>query len=341
LITISIGCPVVLNPFSLTTKDRIRDAAGSLSEPVTVIFACPANPPNSIPSVIFELVLGLGLLTGFWLYLRKRPSEEKPAILSILLLFCSLLLTNFIFMISHEGGHALAVLILGRTVDAFYIHPFAFMGFVKPFIDSVLLHALGYITSLLVSFVFLRVFWKQRSVTKLPFVMLFPVGAMQGLQMLILNGDTANILRLTGVPAIGFIGLGLVLVCSGLLLLLALFPLLGLALGDRKSLLVVPAAFSLHSTLGWLIAHLFVPGSSVDLRYLEGANIIESANTLVIVLPILGGLFAVIYVTLFCKIYPKLPVWLHTETVSLTWKDLRIPAVLAVISMVIGLIIIT
>ena len=343
LITISIGCRVALNPYSYTTEDRIRDAAGNLSEPATVIFACPANPPNSIPSVIFELVLGVGLLTGFWLSFRKRPAEGKPAILSILLLFCSLFPMGFMFSILHEGGHALANLILGKPVWSFYVHPFTFSAFVRPFIDNLLLHAMGYITNLLVSFVIFCLFWKRRSVATLPFVMLFPFGAIgQGLLMLLLNGDTANILRLTGLPAFVFIGLGLVLVFSGLLLFLALFPLLGLAPGDRKSLLIVPAAFFLQSISGWLISHLFVPGSSFALHYFsEGIEIIESANTLAIVLPTLSGLFAVIYVTLFRKINPRLPVWLQTETASLTWKDLRIPAVIAVICVIVGLIIIT
>jgi hypothetical protein len=341
LVTSTIGCSVVLSPYSLTVEDRIRDAAGNLSEPVTVIFACPANPPNSLPSVISALVFGLGLLAGFWLYFRKRPSEKKPAILSILLLFCSLIPLQFLGSILHEGGHAVGNLLLGRPVWNFYVHPFTFSGFVRPITDNVWVHAAGYITILPVSFVIFCLLWKRRSVTNLPFVMLFPLDAIiHGLLMLILSGDIANILRLTGFPAIVFIGLGFVLVYSGIFLLLALFPLLGLNPGDRKPLLIVPAAFFLQGISGWLVAHLFVPGSSFDLRYLDGADIIESANNLAILLPILGGLFAVLYVTLFRKIYPRLPAWLQTETVSLTWKDLRLPALLAVISVILGLIVI-
>jgi len=69
--------------------------------------------------------------------------------------------------------------------------------------------------------------------------------------------------------------------------------------------------------------------------------IINSANNVAIFLPIVGVLLAVLYVTLFRKIYPRLPAWLRTETVNLTWKGLRLPALLAVISVILGLIVIT
>jgi hypothetical protein len=48
-----------------------------------------------------------------------------------------------------------------------------------------------------------------------------------------------------------------------------------------------------------------------------------------------------LYVTLFRWVYPRLPAWLRTETVTLTWKDLRLPALLAAVSVILGLIIIT
>jgi len=40
-------------------------------------------------------------------------------------------------------------------------------------------------------------------------------------------------------------------------------------------------------------------------------------------------------------VYPKLPAWLRTEAIHLTWKDLRLPALLAAVSVILGLIIIT
>jgi len=344
LVTSSVGCPLTLYSFSLAIETRIRDAAGNLSEPVIVNFACPANPPNSMSSLIFELVLGLGLLTGFWLSFRKRPSEGRAAILSILLLFCSWIVQDFLGSIFHEGGHLLATLSEGGTVWTYFVHPFTFRGFVRPVpdMDSAWRFASSYITSILVSLAIFLLFWKRRSVSNLPFVMVFPWAAIiQGLEMLNRSGDTYDIMRITGLPAVLFIGLGFVLVCSGIFFPHSLFPLLGLTPKDGKSLLVVLTVFSLQSTFGMLVANSFVPGSPADIRYMEGGVIIASANNVAIFLPILGVLFAVIYLTLFRKIYPKLPAWLRTETVQLTWRDLRLPALLAVVSVVIGLIVIT
>ncbi len=48
-----------------------------------------------------------------------------------------------------------------------------------------------------------------------------------------------------------------------------------------------------------------------------------------------------LYVTLCRRVYPRLPAWLRTETVALTWKDLRLPALLAVICVILGILIIT
>lgn len=50
-----------------------------------------------------------------------------------------------------------------------------------------------------------------------------------------------------------------------------------------------------------------------------------------------GVVLAGVYVTVSRWAYPRLPDWLHTETVALTWKDLRLPALLAVISVGLGL----
>ncbi|NTU56357.1 MAG: hypothetical protein HGA79_08925 [Anaerolineales bacterium] len=335
-----LRCSSTLIPYSLTIEDRIRDAAGNLSEPVTVTFACPTNPPNSLPFVIAAFIIGLGLLAGLWLSLRKHPSERTPSILSVLLLVCTLFPMYFLGAILHEGGHALANLLIHGMNKTLYIHPFTFAGFARPFTDNAWFHAAGYITSLLVSSVIFALLWKRRSIANLSFVMTFPFWAFgQGLLILLLNGDTANILRLTGLPAILFIVLGFAMLCLGLLFLLALFPLLGLAPTNKKSLLIVPTAFFFHSALSMLIAHTLVPGSSIDRQYLLGAETLNSANTMVIVMPILGALFAALYLTLFHKI--KLPAWVQTETVNITWNDLRLPAMLTVISLALGLIIIT
>ena len=76
-----------------------------------------------------------------------------------------------------RAGHALANLIQGETVWSFYVHPFTFMGFVRPVVDTRLeVPALGYIISILVSVVMFFLLWKRRSVSNLPFVYALSVG---------------------------------------------------------------------------------------------------------------------------------------------------------------------
>ena len=339
MVASAMRCPPTLRSFSLTIEDRIRDAAGNLSEPITVIFACPANPPNNLPYVIVALVIGAGLLVGLWLYFRKHPAERTQSMLSILLLLCALLLIYFMGSIFHESGHALTGLIVAGIFKTLYVHPFTFSGFSRPLIDNAWFHAGGYGIVLLASFVISSRLWKRRSIANLPFVMLFPFEAFSsGILILLLNGDIANVMRLTGLPAILFVVLGLALFCLGLLSFLALFPLLGLNPADKKSLLTVPTAFYLHGAISMFIAYTFVPGSRIDNQYLLGMEILQSANTLVILLPIIGALLAVFYVTLFHRI--KLPAWLQTETATLTWSDLRFPIVLTAISVSLGLLIV-
>jgi hypothetical protein len=71
-----------------------------------------------------------------------------------------------------------------------------------------------------------------------------------------------------------------------------------------------------------------------------GRDIIFSASSFVFTM-IIGIILAVLYVTLFRRLYPRLPAWLRTETVNLTWKDLRLPGLLWAVSVIIGLMIVT
>lgn len=55
----------------------------------------------------------------------------------------------------------------------------------------------------------------------------------------------------------------------------------------------------------------------------------------------LGLLLAGLYITLYRWIEPKLPAGWRTAPVSLTWRDLGLPAALAAVSSVVGLFFIT
>jgi uncharacterized membrane protein len=131
------------------------------------------------------------------------------------------------------------------------------------------------------------------------------------------------------------------LILLGIFFFVSLLPLLGLAPEDGRSLFAVPAALLLWSILSIAVAYLFVPGSPIDVQYQLGGEIIQTANTTPILAGIMGVLIAAIYVGIYRWVYRRLPAWLRTETVQLAWKDLRLPALLATISVILGLIIIT
>lgn len=95
---------------------------------------------------------------------------------------------------------------------------------------------------------------------------------------------------------------------------------------------------SLFTAMGlWLfITGIFFMISTFPLLGLAPENIKS-----LLVVPSVGLFLAVIYVSLYRWIYRKLSARLRTETVNLTWNDLRIPGFPAVISVILGLFIIT
>ena len=155
-----------------------------------------------------------------------------------------------------------------------------------------------------------------------------------------MSGDFVNVVLLTGLPAALFAILGAAIFCIGVISLFSLLPLAGLDPRDNKALFVIPAAMFLVSMLSILVAQLFVPGSPFDREYSLGQDILLTANFSILLYPIVGFVLAVLYVTLFRKISPRLPAWLRTETFKLTWKELRLPGILWAVSVAIGLIIV-
>jgi hypothetical protein len=155
------------------------------------------------------------------------------------------------------------------------------------------------------------------------------------------TGDYNNIIKLTGMSPAYFYVLDFLLLIVGIFFFISLLPLLGLAPEHRRSLFVMPVSLFLWGLVGVMVAYLCVPGSPIEVRYHLGASLISSAKTYPIFSVILGALLAVSYITLYRRVYQRFPADLRTETVNLTWKDLYIPGLLAAISIVIGLILIT
>jgi hypothetical protein len=270
---------------------------------------------------------------------------RTPAILAFLLFFCVLLSLNFWNLLFHEGGHALADLMDGNVIKVLYVHPFTFAGFARPiFGDRVIEHAAGPAMAVLVPLLIFILLWKRRSTAFLPLVMVFPwaailAGGNVG-QIARDVGDYHQIIRLTGLPETAIIIPGLVTLVIGIFFFLSLLPLLGLDPKDWRVLVVLPVAFMLWSGVSILVAHLVVPGSPIDAIYHEGTLVIWSAkaNWQSFLQNAVG--LAVIYLTLFRLIYPRIPSWLRSETVLLTWNDLRIPALSAAACVIVGLILI-
>ena len=330
----------------LVFENRIRDAAGNLSEAVPFQMICTTPPavdikPVLVSGLLTALPIALLLGLGLWLLFRKRPEERLPVLRSTLLLFCLLLLFRLVQLVLHEGGHSLH-LVFSNVPVTLYVHPFILSGYSRPAIDnSIWKDILGTLTSLPLTLLISLPFWKRRSTALLPLVMLFPYAAAlnDGYNVLGIDGDFRNLVQTNGLSPIPFFILGALIILVGLAILFALFPLLGLDHRDKRALFVLPAALFLQSALSFLVAILFVPGSPIDQQYFLGQEIMAGANSFLMA-AVTGVILALLYITLYRKLQPKLPAWLQTKKVEPTWKDLRLPALLAVVSLVIGLIIV-
>jgi hypothetical protein len=342
LVTSTFGCPSILDPYSFTLEDRIRDQADNFSGPVTFTVSCAATSQNNTPFLIAGGIVGLGLLLGVWLHLRAHPSERGSTTRSILMVFCSLLPVTFLLLILHEGGHALSGLGHTGATPELFVHPFSISGYSRPMFewDDVWTHAAGAATAILGSLLISLPFWKRRSASTFALVALFPLAAINnGVYILSVDGDFRNIMHLTGLPSIVFNIIGFMIAAVGLVCLLSLLPLLGLSPRDKKALLVLPAGYFLWGLLSTVVAYLFIPGSPFVVRWHLAGEILQSANSFLWV-PLLGLFIGVIYLTFYRRVYTRLPAGLQTATASLVWKDLRIPALLFAISLVLGLIVI-
>ena len=330
----------------LALEIRIQDRGGNLSEPMTLPISCTTPPVVDTRSFLinvlslaipFALILGL----GFWLLFRKSPAESLPAFRSTLLLFCLLLLSIFGQLTLHEGGHCLYPVSRGIPFTL-YVHPFLMPGYCRPAIDNIWKDILGSMISLPLAALISLPFWKRRSPALLPLGMLFSyVAIADGINVSgLIGGDFMNLVQGNGVSPIPFILLGALIFVVGIVSLFAILPLLGLDPKENNALFVLPAAMFLVGILSFPVTCILVPGSPIDQEYFLGHEIVTQAIVFLAGMTILWAILAVLYVTLWRRVYPRLPAWLRTETVALNWKDLRLPALLAAISVILGLIII-
>jgi hypothetical protein len=266
-------------------------------------------------------------------------SVIKPTLFLFLLWFP----LSYMQLFLHEGGHALVNLIYGARVTLFYVHPFSFVGYVRPMHDyyNVWVHVSGTIVEILVSITIFALLWKHRSFYTLPFLMIFPwIGVYDGIGGIVdKTGDFHNLVIITGMSENIFLVFDIVLAVVGIFFFLSLLPLLGLAPEDKKSLFVLPVSMLLYSLLGLAIAHLLVPGSLADVQYHLEDEILVSAKYRPL-FSLVGVLLFVIYMTVYRWVYKKLPAGLRMEKVNLSWRDLSYPGLLFTISMILGIIVV-
>ncbi len=275
---------------------------------------------------------------------QKASPAGISAIQSILLLFLLFFPLTLMQLGIHEGGHALADIANGDEIRLFYVHPFSLNGYVRSdgYGTNAINAAAGHVLSLLISLILFIPLWKRRSVSNLPFVMLFPwLAIMMGVGLISLarnTGDYFNIIKYTGLSAtLFYIPIGLLGVI-GLFFFISLFPLIGLAPKDKKSIFVIPASLLLWSAVGIIVYHLFVPGSPIDNQFHLAAEQRAAVYGAPLVALITGALASVLYLTFYRWVYRIVPASLQTAKVALTWKDLRIPALLFLVSVTLGII---
>lgn len=295
---------------------------------------------NAQDAGLIGLVIVLVFVAAFWLLFRNHPGERMSALQSTLVLTCMLFVLRFIGLILHEGGHALYLLLSGYPATL-YVHPFDFSGYARPMGNfDVWTHLSGSALAISASLLISLPFWKRRSLSALPFLMLFPwVAFNDGMYMLQRQGDYRNLLEVTGLPDIVFICVGGIIAIVGLTLLLSLLPLLGLSPRGVKALLVVPSAMLLWGLSSMLLARLLVPGSWIDVEYSLAPEITRGASDNYFE-GIMGLILAAVYLTLYRLARPRLPSGLRMETINLNWRDLRLPALLFGTSVILGLVII-
>jgi hypothetical protein len=281
--------------------------------------------------------------------MNTQPVENKvnawgAAFRTFLLFFCVLFSLRFLILLFHEGGHALPDLIAGTIPRILYAHPFSFGGLVYTTVVDVISAAAGPVMMVLVPLLLFILLWKHRSVALLPLVMAFPWAAMEaGMDGFTIRqmGDYPSIIHITGLPEAVIVIPCLVLFVIGGFFFLLLMPLLGLGPKNWRVLLALPAAVLLWTGVSIVVASLVFPGSPVESVIPEEMSMIQAGSGIGPVDVLLMLLVGVLYLTLYRWISPRLPSWLRSETVALTWKDLRIPALLAVVSVLLGLLIIT
>jgi hypothetical protein len=284
----------------------------------------------------------------------KTDSKAKPkgegrfttGLRTALLVFLLFFPLTFLHLLVHEGGHALVNLFYKIPNTGIFIHPFSFSGFSRPMFDyhNVWSHLGGPAVSILVVLILFLLFWKRRTFNYLLLLAYIAWTAfwegMGFLDILGGGGDFFNVTRVTTLPVGMFFAIDLLLFITGIVLFVSLLPLFGLKEDDLTALWAFPLGMGLFGLVSFAMANILAPISPFAIQYDLVHEIQVSAGYRPVLMSAAGVLFAGFYVTLYRSICKKLPAFLRSEFRPLSWRDLRWPAELAAVSIILGLIII-
>ncbi len=197
------------------------------------------------------------------------PTSKIPSIVELGLFFLgSYVIALLLSSAVHELGHGLALLTI----------PINFRLVLNPFSSSMTIPlssvptdyfafilSAGTILELLFGTVVLALFWHWRSTKLVPLLMIAPTSYLTSagyflVGLAIPEGDTAQLIAL-GVPALVIQILGVLMLVFGVILLVLLFPLIGLSRDDpfRKIVMVLFLGLVLHGFGMIAFALLFEP----------------------------------------------------------------------------------
>jgi hypothetical protein len=266
------------------------------------------------------------------------------ALRSMLLLFFAILPLTVVHLFLHESGHAIFNLVGHIPHTDLFIHPFGFTGYSRPLADfsNVWYHLGGVISAVMLSLVIFLVCWRLRNrIDPLP-LLLFPwIAIGEGLNMLVVlmgTGDYHNVSELAGLPSGLFAAIGLVLFLAGLFLFSSLFPRLGLAPENKHALWSIPAGLLLYGLVSWGAGLWLIPHSPFLNQYDLVQEALSTLSMQLFVNLAIGVILGVVYAFVYRAFSKKLPAAWRVELRAVTWRDLSLPAVLAVISILIGLV---
>ncbi len=245
----------------------------------------------------------------------KTKSSERSftAGKAVLLLSLVMFPVSLLHVFFHETGHALVALFSGETEIQLFFHPFAFSSYSRPSLTAAgsLYHLAAPLAGLLLPFV---LFWfarRSQSFAGLFLVLLFPWSLfLEGLNMIAVltgTGDFYHIASLTGIPVAVFAVLAVLMMLTGILLIDACLPRVGLSPSNLHAIWVVPLSVALWVLLSLPVALWLIPNSPFVVQWQLQEEIRIVSQMWLVLMTAVGLLIGAMHVTGYRRIERVLP----------------------------------